>query len=162
LNLEVDDPQGFVNDPLSEPTMKKAVAEMSNANENDVSVALSVGNASDSTLRRLRTTERRLQDGEVVICDANISVADATAANSMEDVLTALTPTAIAAAVQQEFTAAGIVVEFNVTSAISVAITLPPSPPPTPSGQASAASTRWTAFSLAPCFAVSAWFLSNV
>lgn len=142
--------------------MKKAVAEMASANENDVSVALSVGNASDSTARRLRNTERRLQDGEVVICDANISVADATAASSMETALTALTPTAIAAVVQQEFTEAGITVEFNVTSAMSVAIALPPSPPPTPSGQASVASSRWTAFSLAPCFAVSAWVLSNV
>lgn len=162
MNLEVDDPQEFVDDPLSEPTMKKAVAEMSGASEDDVSVELSVGNA--TTRRRLRDAERRLQGDEIVICDANISVADTAAANSMETTLTALTPTEIKAVVQEEFNDADIDVEFNVTSAISVVITLPnpPSPPPTPSGQASAASSRWKAFSLAPFFAGCAWALSNV
>jgi len=160
LSLEVDDPQGFVDDARSAPTMKKAVAEMSGAEEDDVSVELSVGNA--TTRRRLRDAERRLQEDEVVICDANISVADTTAANSMETTLEALSTAAIADVVQQEFITAGIEVEFNVTSAISVQIVLPPSPPPSPgSGQASAASSRWRSLSLAPLCAVSAWLLSN-
>merc|ERR1712216_399640 len=118
-------------------------AEMAgpNVRERDVSVALSVGNASASTGRRLRNTERRLEDDEVVICDANISVPDATQAQSMQTTLTELTPLQIEGIVFHQLESAGfdddVIYSLNVSSGISAEITLPPSPPPTPSGQAS-------------------------
>lgn len=143
--------------------MEAAVADMASVNVELVSVELSVGNVTSGSRRLRDTEERRLQDGEVVICDANISVADEAAGDALAIGLQGLTPEEITTTAQAALTAAGMTVVVNVTGGFeSVGVTVPPSPPPTPSGQASAASLRWKAFSLAPFFAVSAWLFSNV
>lgn len=172
MNLQVDDPVGFVNDMANWAAMESAVADMagSGVDAEDVTVSLTVVNV---TRRRLRDTEeRRLQDHEErrlqnqeVLCAATISVEDTAQGNTLQGDLEQLTPAEIQVFAQVALAEAGSAVMVTVAAAPMVDVhrgttTMPPSP--AGSGQASAASLRWKAFSLAPFFAVSAWLLSNV
>lgn len=162
MEMDVEDPTAFVNDERSAGAMAVAVAEMAgdSVDAGDVRVELSVGTRSS---RRLLSVERRLET-EYVIIDADITVEDTAAADGLQTTLDLVTPEMMTNSTLDALEAAGwdttdLGLEITLTA---TSISLPPAPAPAPSGQASAASLRWKACSLAPFFAVSAWLLSNV
>lgn len=162
MNLQVDDPVAFVADEASWDAMELAVANMADVHPEDVTVNLTVVNV---TSRRLRDSEERRLQNQEVLCAATISVMDTDAADEVQSDLAGLTPDEITDYAQMALQDFNSDVTVTVAAAPEVAVqrgTTTMAPPTVGSGQASAASLRWKAFSLAPFFAVSAWLLSNV
>lgn len=156
--MEVADPTAFVENPESEGAMQIAVADVANVHVDTVSVDLS---AVPMTRRLLAA--RRLQQ-LVVAVEANITVADESAATALQTTIAAVSPEAMSNATNDALTEVGLDDLFNVTvTALASEVVLPPSPaPPIPAGVANCASVRWKGYySLAPFVVVSAWFLSQ-